>query len=327
MPPMRASELGVRLRRHAGAIVVDNIWRGLAAAGRLAPAARPERHGVVIEHDVAYRPGGDPAHTLDVYRRRDLDGPAPVVLYIHGGGFRILSKRSHWVMGLAFARRGFVVFNIDYRLAPRHPFPAGLADAAAAYAWVLDNAARFGGDPSRLVLAGESAGANLITALTIAACQRRDEPWARALFDRGHVPRATMPACGILQVSDPERFRRGDRPVSWFIHDRFIEVYDAYLGTGFRAGDPAFELADPLCVLEGDRALDRPLPPFFAPCGTLDPLLVDTRRLAAALARRGVRCEAPEYRGELHAFHALVFRPNARRCWRDTFRFLDDALA
>lgn len=323
---MGAIDLGTRLRRHAGAAVVDNIWRGLAAAGRLAPGARPERHGVEIDRDVPYLPTGKAAHTLDVYRPRERDGLAPVVLYVHGGGFRILSKDSHWVMGLAFARRGYVVFNISYRLAPRHPFPAGLSDAAAAYHWVLDNAARYGGDASRLVLAGESAGANLVTALTIAACQQRDEPWARALFERNHVPRATMPACGILQVTDPDRFRRGERPVSWFIHDRFIEVYDAYLGRSYVAGDPAFDLADPLCVLEREHALDRPLPPFFAPCGTADPLVDDTRRLAAALARRGVRCEAPEYEGELHAFHALVFRPNARRCWADTYRFLDGAL-
>ncbi|HWB73695.1 MAG TPA: alpha/beta hydrolase [Nannocystaceae bacterium] len=324
---MRAIDLGTRLRRHAGAVVVDNIWRGLAAAGRFAPGARPERHGVEIERDVPYLPSGSAAHTLDVYRPRERNGLAPVVLYVHGGGFRILSKNSHWGMGLAFARRGYVVFNISYRLAPRHPFPAGLSDVAAAYHWVLDNAARYGGDASRLVLAGESAGANLVTALTIAACQERDEPWARGVFARNHVPRATMPACGILQVSDPDRFRRGERPVSWFIHDRFIEVYEAYLGGSYAAGDPAYDLADPLCVLEGQRALDRPLPPFFAPCGTADPLLADTRRLAAALARRGVPCEAPEYEGELHAFHALVFRPNARRCWADTYRFLDRTLA
>jgi acetyl esterase/lipase len=309
-----------------GALIVDNMFRGMARAGRLHPLSRPERHNVEILRDIPYRTGTSPALHLDVYRPTSASGPLPVILYIHGGGFRILSKDSHWVMGLAFARRGFVVFNISYRLAPRHPFPAGLADAAAAYGWVLDHAARYGGDASRLVLAGESAGANLVTALTIAACQRRDEPWARALYDRGHVPRATMPACGILQVSDPDRFLRGERPVSWFIHDRFIEVYDAYLGASYRDGDPAFELADPLCLLEGDRALDRPLPPFFAPCGTADPLLADTRRLAAALARRGVDCEAREYQGELHAFHALVFRPNARRCWRDTYAFLDRVL-
>ena len=53
-------------------------------------------------------------------------GPRPVLMYVHGGAFRSLSKDTHWIMGLAFARRGFVVANVNYRLAPEHRFPAGL---------------------------------------------------------------------------------------------------------------------------------------------------------------------------------------------------------
>lgn len=310
----------VRLRRHAGALVVDNIWRSLSAAGRLAPSAKPERHGVERINNVPYIADARREHLLDVYRPRGRTGPLPVVLYVHGGGFRILSKDSHWVMGLVFARAGYVVFNISYRLAPRDPFPAGLQDVASAYTWVLDHAHEYGGDPSRLVIAGESAGANLVTAATLATVQRRAEPWARALFDRNHVPRVVMPACGVLQVSDPDRFRRAARSPSWFILDRLQEVTDAYLGT---AAADARDLADPLCVLESDADLDRPLPPFFAPVGTRDPLKDDHRRLSVALTRRGVVHEAPQYAGEPHAFHALMFRANARRCWRDAFAFFD----
>jgi acetyl esterase len=313
----------LRLRRHAGALVVDNLWRSLAAAGRLAPNAKPERHGVECVRDVAYVDDGRREHLLDVYRPRDrpIGARLPVVLYVHGGGFRILSKDSHWVMGLVFARAGYVVFNISYRLAPRDPFPAGLQDVMTAYAWVLEHAHAWGGDASRIVLAGESAGANLVTAATIATVQRRDEPWARAAFDLGVVPKAVMPACGVLQVSDPERYGRAPRPVSWFVLDRLTEVADAYLGHGHVAAT-ARELADPLCVLEGGANFERQLPPFFAPVGTRDPVIADHRRLAAALARRGVDHDVPEYAGEPHAFHALMFRANARRCWRDTLRFL-----
>ena len=92
-----------------------------------------------------------------------------------------------------------------------------------------------------------------------------------------------------------------------------------------RAPDRA--LADPLLILEQASAPDRPLPPFFAPVGTADPVLDDTRRLARALGRLSVPCEARYYEGEPHAFHAISFRENARRCWRDTFAFLDRALA
>src|SRR5205085_8455187 len=90
--------------------------------------------------------------------------------------------------------------------------------------------------------------------------------------------------------------------------------------------DLAHALADPLVVLEGSDLPERPLPPFFAPVGTRDPVLDDTRRLSAALRRHGVHCEAPEYEGETHAFHALVFLRNARRCWSHTYRFLDGVL-
>ena len=83
------------------------------------------------------------------------------------------------------------------------------------------------------------------------------------------------------------------------------------------------DLADPLVALERGPVLDRPLPPFFAPVGTRDPLLDDPRRLARALAALDVPCEARYYPGGIHAFHALVWDPAARRCWRDALAFLD----
>lgn len=327
----------LRLRASAGAFVVDNAFRGLSAIGRAFPQARPERHDVEVLRDVPYRATGLAAHRLDVYRpagRRD--GPSPALLYIHGGGFRILSKDTHWLMGLAFARRGYVVFNVNYRLAPAHPYPAAAEDVCAAYRWVVDNAARYGGDTARLVIAGESAGANLTAMLAVATAYRRPEPWAREVFDTGVRPVAAVPACGMLQVSDSARFVRRRmapvvvdgrvvrrRPLNPFIADRLHEVTEAYLG-GARTDVPGgLELADPLVILERGERPDRPLPPFFAPVGTRDPLLDDTRRLKVALEQLDVPCVVEYYPGEVHAFHAFVFRPNATRCWRDTFRFLD----
>ena len=97
---------------------------------------------------------------------------------------------------------------------------------------------------------------------------------------------------------------------------------------GFRtAPHPDHALADPLRLIEEaartQAAFDRPLPPFFAPVGTRDPLLDDTRRLESALARLEVPCEARYYPGGIHAFHAMVWDPAARRCWRDALAFLD----
>jgi acetyl esterase len=317
---MRAS-LGERLRRRAGAALVDGFFRGASRLGRLHPHARPERHGVVLERDVEYLPGGQPEHRLDVYRPAQAgNGPLPLVLYVHGGGFRILSKDTHWVMGLAYARRGYLVLNASYRLAPKHPYPAAVEDVAAAYVWAVENAARLGGDPARLIVAGESAGANLVTSLAVMACYERPEPWARRVFRAGVVPRAVVAACGLFQVSEPRRFRRRFPQLAPFVEDRIVEVSEAYLG---RTRAESLDLADPLLLFErGERPL-RPLPPFFVPCGTRDPLLDDTRRLEAALQKLGVTCEARYYEGEMHAFHALVFREPARRCWGHTYAFLD----
>ncbi len=323
----RLRRLPQRLRRGAGAFFIDNFFRGASRIGKWHPKANPERHDVEVIHDVAYDQSGLREHRLDIYRplalaRGEVDN-VPIVLYIHGGGFRILSKDTHWVMALAYARRGYLVFNISYRLAPQHRFPTALQDACTALEWVKNNAALYGGDLDRLILAGESAGANLVTSLAMALSYERPEAWARRAYDLGITPRAVVAACGIYHVSDVARFKRRWPHMSQFIHDRLTEVSDSYLGDRSRHDARSLELADPLVVLERGDAPSRPLPPFFTPCGTKDPLIDDTQRLAHALEQMGVECEARYYEGELHAFHAAVFTENAKRCWVDTYRFLD----
>lgn len=300
--------------------MAEGFFWGLSQAGRFHPLARPERHGVEVIRDVAYLGTGFAEHRLDVYRPAEATGPLPVCLYVHGGGFRILSKDSHWIMGLLFARRGYVVFNVNYRLAPRYPFPHAVEDVCSAYQWVLDNAASYGGDLDRLVFAGESAGGNLVTALTVALCYDRPERYTQKIRERAVLPKAVVPACPLLEVSNPQRFRQLMK-LSRFVEDRIVEVSEAYLPSAI--GVRERDLADPLCLFErGDRP-DRPLPPIFAPCGTADPLHDDVRRLGIAMERLGAQCEVRFYDREHHAFHALVFRANARQCWRDTFAFLE----
>lgn len=317
-----------RARVKAGALVADNFFRGLARVGRLHPKSHPSRHNVeVVARDVPYRPGdGGNDHLFDVWRPKGVTGPLPIVFYVHGGAFRILSKDTHWIMALAYARQGYLVFNVSYRLAPRHPFPAAVEDVCEAWRVCMQRAAEWGGDPSRVIVAGESAGANLVTTLTMATCYRRAEPFARAVFDLGIVPSACVPMCGIFQVSDTARFARRRR-IPRFIADRLEEVTESYLFGHEHARPEELELADPLVVLErGDRPT-RALPPFFTAVGTRDPLLDDTRRLEAALKQLGVVCEAHYYPGELHAYHAIIFRPAARDTWRRTFSFLQRYVA
>ena len=325
--PVRGSleRFRTEVRQRAQTRVSETVLRAMSTAARLHPLANPERHQVEVIRDVPYIDDGLVDHRLDVYRPTGRPGPHPIIMYVHGGGFSLLSKDTHWVMALVYARFGYLVFNISYRLAPRHPFPAAVMDTVAAYEWVVANAQSMGGDLSRVVVAGESAGANLITALSVALSYRRPEPWAQRAFDIAVTPRVAVPACGIFQVSDAERFARRRR-LPYVVRKTLEDVASLYL-RGADLGQPGgIELADPLLVFERGERPVRPLPAFFLPVGTRDPLLDDTRRMRRALEALGVAVQAHYYRGEMHAFHALVLRQRARDCWTDIFAFLDQHL-
>lgn len=323
LPPPRRATVAQRAAGHLFAGISEAFFRTLSGAARLHPLASPRRHGVAVEHDLRYFHSDSPWHTLDVYTPRRRPGPYPVVFYVHGGAFRLLSKDTHWLMGLTFARFGYMVVNISYRLAPRHPFPAAFEDTCRAWCWLAGEIDRLGGDRTRVAVAGESAGANLITSLALATVQRRPEPFARAVFDTGMVPRAALPFCGMLEVSRPHRFRARRPRLPFWVHEMLRDTSASYLQDADHG--LSLELADPLVALESGAALrlDRPLPPFFAAVGTRDPLLDDTRRLQKALAAINVPCEARYYPGGIHAFHAFVWDPSARRCWRDALAFLE----
>lgn len=319
----RLGRVGVRFRRRVGTAVFDNFFRALAKLGDYHPGLDPERYGVEVVRDVPYYNTGREAHLLDVYRRRDLSGPRPVVLYIHGGGFRILSKKSHAGLALHFARRGFIAANINYRLAPKHRYPAAIEDACRAYTWLVENISAFGGDPSRIVVAGESAGANLATGVTVATCYERPEPWAAEVYDTGIVPQVSAPTCGMLQVTDAHRFARRKRLPS-VLADHLIYVEQAYLPDE-RDLEVDMTMANPIVLLE-EQEPDRPLPPFYSCVGTADPLLDDTRRLEKALKARGVPTRTDYLEGQPHAFHCVLWTPPARKVWRSKFDFLDEHL-
>ncbi|MFT3921165.1 MAG: alpha/beta hydrolase [Myxococcales bacterium] len=296
---------------------------GLEAVGRIQQRASLERVRVI--RNVPYLGSGLRSHQLDVYIPQAQQGPLPVVLYVHGGVFMWCSKETHFFVGHAYANAGFVVFNLNYRLAPRNKYPAAIEDVAEALRWVHDNAARFGGDATRLVLAGESAGANLVSSLAIACASPRPESWARALFEGGVSPRAVVAACGILQVSQAGRL--GAKPRLGPIVRRVLnQLPDVYVDLRGPWAPGELDLLDPLRIFESNYRFSRTLPGFFLPVGTSDPLVDDTRRMGEALARRGVPHEVRYYSGELHAFHFMFWREAARRCWAETFRFIDRQL-
>lgn len=315
------------LRKKIGGKLVEGVFKNLSHAARLHPQMRRALNKLRVQRDIPYQTPLSAEHTLDVYRPRG-EGPWPAFVYIHGGGFRILSKDTHWALAMRIARQGFVVFNVNYRLAPQHPFPAAVHDVHAAWQWILDHGGGFNADMSQVLIGGESAGANLSLGLTLSACFERPEPWARAVYERGRVPAALTAFCGLFQVSDMARFGRR-KTLPTLIQDRMVDIESSYLAQATHDDPRTLELADPVSWLEAVGAQQgrpsRPLPPCFAPVGTADPLLDDTRRLKAAWDALGGRCEARYYPKEVHAFQAFLWRPNAQQCWRDTFEFIRDA--
>jgi acetyl esterase len=315
-----------RLKGKLDGLLLEQAFVRLSRLGQFHPNARPEKHGVEVIKDVPYRDSALVEHRLDVYRPIERKGPLPVVLYVHGGAFCILSKETHWIMALAFARRGYVVFNINYRLAPRHKFPAGIEDVCRCYEWLGKNVELWGGDPERITLAGESAGANLVTALSIATSYERPEPWARAAFEAGIQPKAVVPACGLFQVTDTQRFERMGKFPRWLTR-HLSDIERHYLGGVEHAHERALDLANPLSHLERGETPARPLPRYFVGCGTKDVLLDDSRRLKAALDRTGATCKLVVYPGELHAFNAFVWRDAAKDYWNQCHGFLGESFA
>ena len=98
---------------------------------------------------------------MDVVRPRDIKGPAPAVVLIHGGGFRAGARQSYLPLCIKLAQRGYVAATVSYRLSPRYQFPAPVHDVKAAVRWLRANARRFGIDPDRMGAVGGSAGGNL----------------------------------------------------------------------------------------------------------------------------------------------------------------------
>ncbi len=125
----------------------------------------------VDETDVAV-PGADGVvHSARRYRSPGEGRPRPIVIAIHGGGWRGGSNTEGAACHRYLAAHGYLVYSIDYRVAPATPFPGPLDDVQAARAWITAHAADAGGDPSRLILMGRSAGAELAL---VAAYERQD---------------------------------------------------------------------------------------------------------------------------------------------------------
>ncbi len=130
-------------------------------------------------------PGPDSILRMRVYSPEG-DGPFPVIMHMHGGGFVMGGLDTHdGTCRLMCQMTDCVVASVDYRLAPEHKIPAAFEDCYAALEWIVDNAVRFKGDPTRIALAGDSAGGNLSATLPILA---RDRGGPKVAFQLLMVP-------------------------------------------------------------------------------------------------------------------------------------------
>lgn len=153
----------------------DELARAIRAAGPVidppaakalyAPLLADAPQGGPVLRDLPY--GADERHRLDLYLPLAANGPAPVVIFLHGGGFIRGDKADRAAIGHYFSRHGVLAVLPNYRLGPRHRWPAGAEDVSAALAWTRAHVAQHGGDPGHIVLAGESAGAAHIAAATL----------------------------------------------------------------------------------------------------------------------------------------------------------------
>jgi acetyl esterase/lipase len=138
----------------------------LAATQSLyAPLVAPPPGDLEADYDVSY--GADERQKLDVYRAKG-SLKRPVLFFVPGGGFVGGDKRGsdQFYGNLArwFVKQGFVAIAINYRLAPAHVWPSGAQDVGLALAWAASNVGRYGGDPDRIIVFGQSAGAAHVAA-------------------------------------------------------------------------------------------------------------------------------------------------------------------
>jgi acetyl esterase/lipase len=124
-------------------------------------ACRATAQDIVIENDVEFSNPDNQRLLLDMARPKG-DGPFPAVICIHGGGFRAGDRHGYDGLVKQLATRGYVAATVEYRLAPKYPFPAAVHDVKAAVRWMRANAAKYHVDPNRIGVMGGSAGGHLV---------------------------------------------------------------------------------------------------------------------------------------------------------------------
>lgn len=262
----------VLMLRHAGLILGDKTPEVVAALARHVPA------GVVSRLDIPY--GQDyPDSRLDAFFPGDKAGPLPVVVWMHGGAFVAGTKDQLRPYLQIIAAHGYAVIGVEYTKAPERQYPTPILQLAQALAYVQAHAAELHVDPSRIVLAGDSAGAHMAMQEVL------------AITNPAYAHAAGLPAALTPQQLRGVVLFSGPYDLSLISpHSKFAgalkNLFWAYLGSPDPSSTPAYP------YLSVVNFVTPAFPPAFVSTGNSDPLLAHSERLVEALQRNHVPVEA-----------------------------------
>ncbi len=283
---------------------------GVRAVLEAGGAAGDEPIGSVEDITIPDGAGGE--QTLRVYRPVDpgpgADGPLPVILWIHGGGWVLFDLDTYDASCRGLCNKtGAVVVSPDYRLSPEASFPAAYDDVLAAWQWVAANAADLGIDPARMAIGGESVGGTMAaaTALTLSGA---DGTAAGAPAPSGLVcvyPLTTAEELGDSMVEEADARPLNKALLSWMAMHAFAATPDAV--SDWRVD---------LLSVGADRL--RLLPPTLVVLAERDPLRSQGEQLAEQMRAAGVDVACTAYPGVMHEFFgAAVVLDEAERAQRE----------
>jgi acetyl esterase len=225
----------------------------------------------------------------------DSSGPHPAVLFLHGGGWALGSVALSDPLCRALCRASrMLIASVEYRLAPEHPFPAGLDEAYTALCWLDENSAEIGAIPRRLAACGDSAGGNLAAAVSLMSRDRRGPEVAlQVLIYPALDP--TLSEASMQMLSNGYGLTRADMRLFW----------ELYLKSSDDAANP---YASPL----REKNLNGVAPALII-TAEYDPLVDEDERYAAQLRDAAVPARSVRYPGMIHGFMSYLGRVDAAR--------------